>query len=170
MILSLSTSGMGLRPSLSQSERKYSIFSPLISFWIHSGMRTWLKPNQLHSLSQEFESWAQGHRVATWRSCSSLMAAIWSDDSLSSTTRTPWTVLFLSFWRPDVQFLPQVWERLWVHKWVSLSNHIFFFSLSPFLVVTFVCCLIASVWFCCLRPKDPTWCRSCYQEWGIADN
>lgn len=168
MILNLSTSDMGPRPRLSQPERKYSTSLPLISFWLPSGMGTWLKPNQLHSLSQEFESWAKGHRVAAWWSCSFLRAALRSDASFSSTTRTPWTALFLSFWRPDVQFLLQVWERLWVHQWISLSTHIFFSSPPPLFWLFFLifCYLTASVWFCCLRPKDPAWCRSCYQEWG----
>lgn len=79
MSLSLS---MSPRCRLSQSERKYSILLSLVSSWIHSGMDTWLKINQAHSLFHEFESWSK------WQKVGALVVSLWRqqcrDDPLLS--------------------------------------------------------------------------------------
>ena len=60
-------SNMSSRWRLSQSERKFPVFTSLTSSWIHSGMGMCPKPNQSHSLSHAFGLGAECHRTTLWR-------------------------------------------------------------------------------------------------------
>lgn len=122
MSLSLS---MSPRCRLSQSERKYSILLSLVSSWIHSGMDTWLKINQAHSLFHEFESWSK------WQKVGALVVSLWRqrcrDDPLLSTIMSHVTTLLLSSQRPDG---PIPSASLWDFEFVTsflVCNCIFLF-------------------------------------------
>lgn len=79
-------------------------------------IQEWVRDSNQTSYILFLRSLSLGLKGTGWQpggvGCSFLMAALWSDASFSSTTRTPWIALFLSFWRPDVQFLLQVGETL----------------------------------------------------------